>query len=211
MAHLISPTPALNSHQGQPRNKIRVKIDFEKEQERLEHVEIAKLRQISGATRFWANLENLATLQRLELLRKFPAKTEENPENHENFFRSSVCVFMILVGLRMWSRAGQPKIALWTVFKKIIIFLSFPGFSFAGKVIILFWPLSAKTWEEMPGVFDNSQNFFVGVFLGPQVGRPWPEQVKNPENILRKISPENFRRCKLSRVFFSQIFLVVYF
>jgi hypothetical protein len=52
MAHLISPTPALNSHQSQPRNKIRVKIDFEKEQERLEHVEIAKLRQISGATRF---------------------------------------------------------------------------------------------------------------------------------------------------------------
>jgi hypothetical protein len=49
---LISPTPALNSHQSQPRNEIRVKIDFEKEQERLEHVEIAKLRQISGATRF---------------------------------------------------------------------------------------------------------------------------------------------------------------
>ncbi len=52
MTRLISPTPALNSHQGQPRNKIRVKIDFEKEQERLEHVEIAKFRQISGATRF---------------------------------------------------------------------------------------------------------------------------------------------------------------
>ncbi len=62
---LISPTPALNSHQGQPRNKIRVRIDFEKEQEkiremrdwkknlefslskfskRFEHVEILKLR-----------------------------------------------------------------------------------------------------------------------------------------------------------------------
>jgi hypothetical protein len=44
LTRLISPTPALNSHQGQPRNKIRVKIDFEKQQERLEHVEIAKLR-----------------------------------------------------------------------------------------------------------------------------------------------------------------------
>jgi hypothetical protein len=42
-------------------------------------------------------LENLATLQRLELLRKFPAKIKENPENHEIFLRSSVCVFMILV------------------------------------------------------------------------------------------------------------------
>jgi hypothetical protein len=35
-------------------------------------------RRISGATRFWGNLENLATQQRLELLLKFAAKTEEN-------------------------------------------------------------------------------------------------------------------------------------
>jgi hypothetical protein len=62
----------------------------------------------------------------------------------------------------------------------------------------------------MPGIFDDSQNFCWS-FFGPQVGRPWLEQVKNPENILRKISPENFRRCKLSRVFFSQIFFIVYF
>ncbi len=30
------------------------------------------------ATRFWENFENLATLQRLEFLLKFPAKTEKN-------------------------------------------------------------------------------------------------------------------------------------
>jgi hypothetical protein len=42
-------------------------------------------------------LENLATLQRPELLRKFPAKIKENPENHENFLHSFVCVFMLLV------------------------------------------------------------------------------------------------------------------
>ncbi len=40
-------------------------------------VEIAKIRQIREATRFWENFDNLATLQRLEFLLKFPAKTEE--------------------------------------------------------------------------------------------------------------------------------------
>jgi hypothetical protein len=57
----------------------------------------------------------------------------------------------------------------------------------------------------MTGIFDDFQDF-CSSFFGAQVGRPWLEQWKNPENILRKISPENFRRCKLSRVFFSQIF-----
>jgi hypothetical protein len=41
-------------------------------------VEIARLRRISEATRFWKNLENLATLQRLEFLLKFTAKTAKN-------------------------------------------------------------------------------------------------------------------------------------
>jgi hypothetical protein len=50
-------------------------------------------------------MENLAALQRLELLRKFPAKIKENPENHEIFLRSSVCVFVILV--RAYSGAIQ--------------------------------------------------------------------------------------------------------
>jgi hypothetical protein len=68
-----------------------------------------------------------------------------------------------------------------------------------------------KPERKISGIFDDSQDFFVGAFFGPQVGRPWLEQVKNSENVLRKISPENFRRCKLSRVFFSQIFFIVYF
>ncbi len=44
MTLLISPTPALNSHQGQPRNKIRIKIDFEKKQEKIREMTEIKIR-----------------------------------------------------------------------------------------------------------------------------------------------------------------------
>jgi hypothetical protein len=65
----------------------------------------------------------------------------------------------------------------------------------------------------MTEIPDNFQNF-CSSFLGRQVRRPWLEQWKNPENILRKISPENFRRCKLFRVFifadfFRRLFLEI--
>jgi hypothetical protein len=44
-------------------------------------VEIAKFGQIRGATRFRKNLENLAKLQRLELLLKISSKNRGKSEN----------------------------------------------------------------------------------------------------------------------------------
>jgi hypothetical protein len=90
-------------------------------------------------------LENLAILQRLELLRKFPAKIVENPENHENFFRSSVCVFMLLVRASHVIQGRPTKNCSVDCIQEKHFFLSFSGFSFAGKLSSFFWPLFAKT------------------------------------------------------------------
>jgi hypothetical protein len=84
-------------------------------------------------------LENLAILQRLELLRKFPAKIVENPENHENFLRSSVCVFMILVRASHVIQGRPTKNCSVDCIQENHHFFVFLGFFVRWKIVVLFW------------------------------------------------------------------------
>jgi hypothetical protein len=53
-------------------------------------------------------LENLATLQRLELLLKFPAKTEKIQKIHKNLHGSSFCVSPLIQFYQFSSIQGFP-------------------------------------------------------------------------------------------------------
>jgi hypothetical protein len=181
MTLLISPTPALNSHQGQPRNKIRIKIDFEKMIREMRDWKKIRVFFEQVFEEIWAcwDLKASSNQWSNEILRKLgksdhPAATGTPPKiSSKNRGKSRkpwkfpfVHLFVFswfLLGLRMWSRVGQSKTTRWTAFKKIIIFLCFPCFSFVGKLSSFFGPLSAKTWGKMPGVFDDPQ-IFVRVF-----------------------------------------------
>ncbi len=112
-----------------------------------------------------------------------------------------------LLGLRMWSRAGQPKIALWTAFKKTIIFLSFPGFSFAGKVSTFFGPQSAKTWEENFRNFRWFSGFFCWSFFWAAGWTPLAGTGEKFWKCLEKNQPRKFSTVQtFSSFFFADFF-----
>jgi hypothetical protein len=118
--------------------------------------------------RFHANsieklkIENLATLQRLELLlKRFQQKPRKIQKIHENFLRSTVCVFTLPVRASHVIQGRPTKnYSVDCVQGNHHLFLVYLEFSFAGKMSTFFGPPSAKTWGKMAETPDDSQNFY---------------------------------------------------